>query len=144
MDAPFFERVYDGLRIGVIRPKYVTAAPLEFPADLGVVVNLAVEQQPDRPILVRHRLHRVAAETAHDGEPPEAEPDRAVGGNPRFASVWAAVVQRLAGACGQSKLVGCSEVAVAKSQAFLQCHTPEADGHSTIREVFPRRGFCSG
>ena len=113
VDAPLLERVHDRLRVGVICPEPVAAALLELAADLGVVVDLAVEEQPDRPVLVRHRLHRVVGEI-DDRQASEPEPNCTVRGDPRLASVRASMVQRLAHA--SHEVVGCSEVATAKGE----------------------------
>ncbi len=51
----------------------------------GVVVDFAVEDCPDRPVLVAHRL--VAGMQVDDGEAPVAEPAEIVGGAPLAFSV---------------------------------------------------------
>src|SRR6266446_6248353 len=53
---------------------------LEFSAQDEIVVDLAVEDGPDRPVLVAHRL--VAGMQVDDGEAPVAEPAEIVGGAP--------------------------------------------------------------
>src|SRR2546427_12034345 len=61
------------------------ALSLEFGAEHAVVVDLAVEDGPDRPVLVAHRL--VAGMQVDDGEAPVAEPAEIVGGAPLAFSV---------------------------------------------------------
>ena len=51
-----------------------------------MVVDLAVEDDADRAVLVRHRLHRRFGEV-DDREAPEAEPDAAVVGDPGRGAV---------------------------------------------------------
>ena len=71
----------------------VPAERLELGADLGVVVDLAVEDELDRAVLVRHRLHRRVGEV-DDRQPAEAEADAAVVVDPGAAAVGAAVDHR--------------------------------------------------
>src|SRR6266699_2531810 len=58
---------------------------LEFSAQDEIVVDLAVEDGPDRPVLVAHRL--VAGMQVDDGEAPVTEPAEIVGGAPLAFSV---------------------------------------------------------
>ena len=58
---------------------------LEFVAQSKIVVDLAVEDGPDRPVLVAHRL--VAGVEVDDREAPVAEPTETVGGAPLAFSV---------------------------------------------------------
>ena len=58
LDAPLLECVEDDFRIGVIRLPRVPADGLELAADLGVVVNLAVEDDLQQTVLIAHRLVR--------------------------------------------------------------------------------------
>ena len=53
LDAPLLERVDDHLGVGVVGPERVAAEPFELRPDLGVVVDLAVEDELERPVLVR-------------------------------------------------------------------------------------------
>ena len=57
VDPPLLERVDDHLGVGVVGAEAM-AGRLELGAELGVVVDLAVEDEPHRAVLVRHRLHR--------------------------------------------------------------------------------------
>jgi hypothetical protein len=105
--------MHDRLRVGVIGGEDVASCLLQLAPDRGVVVDLAVEEQPDGAVLVRHRLHCTVVEV-DDCEPAEAETDRAVVGDPVPAAVRAAVVDRLAHA--RHVLVRCAECATTQSQ----------------------------
>src|SRR5947209_3829198 len=67
--APLLVSVYDDLGVGV-RHELVPFAP-QLLLQFEVVVHLAVVGDPQRPVLVRHRL--VAALRVNDGEPAVAE-----------------------------------------------------------------------
>jgi len=54
--APLLERVDDHLGVGVVGLPGVTAEFLELSANLGVVVDLAVEHEPYGAIFVAHGL----------------------------------------------------------------------------------------
>ena len=84
----------DHLAVGVVRAEDVTEAD-ELGAQLGVVVDLAVEDEPERAVLVRHRLHRRRREV-DDREPAIPEPDASVRGEPGRGAVGPAVDHRLA------------------------------------------------
>src|SRR5262249_10914898 len=68
--TPRLIAVHEHFGIGVAGAEYMTELK-ELPAQLDVVVNLAVEDYPDRSILVPHRL--TAAGDVDDGEAPVAE-----------------------------------------------------------------------
>src|SRR6185437_8523110 len=82
--------VEDGLGVGAAA--VAVAALLELRAQRRVVVDLAVVDEPDALVLVRHRLR--AARQVDDREPPVAEANRAV--EPQPLAVGAAMAQRLA------------------------------------------------
>src|SRR5262249_25432004 len=63
-------------RLGVGRTAVTVAAPLKRRAQFAVVVNLAVESDPDRVVFVRHRL--TAAVGVDYGQSTMAEADRTV------------------------------------------------------------------
>ncbi len=73
--APLFVRVNDDFRVGVRAER--VAARFELHSKLGEVVDLAVEDRPDRPVFVRQRL--IAGRQVDDAEPAMPEAD-AVGG----------------------------------------------------------------
>ena len=95
VDPPLLEGVDDHLRVRVVGPERVPAERLQLGPDLRVVVDLAVEDEVDRAVLVRHRLHRRVGEV-DDREPAEAEADAAVVVDPGVAAVGAAVDDLLA------------------------------------------------
>ncbi len=72
---PFLVAVHEHFAVGV-RDELV-AARLEQPAQLAVVVDLAVVGQPDRVVLVGHRLMACLAQV-DDRQAPVSEPDRPV------------------------------------------------------------------
>ena len=67
--APLFVGVNDGLGVGA--RAVAMAGGFELRPDVGVVVDLAVEDDPDRAVLVRHRL--MAGRQIDDAQPPVAE-----------------------------------------------------------------------
>jgi hypothetical protein len=67
----------DHLRVRVIGSPAVSANLLELGTDRRVVVDLPVEDEPQRAVLIRHRLHRQRAEV-DDRQPPEGEADPAI------------------------------------------------------------------
>ena len=82
-------------RLGVrLRPVHV-ALRLELGAELAVVVDLAAEGQPDRSVLVRHRLMPGGREV-DDREAAVPEGDALLGEVPRAAVVGPAVMDALA------------------------------------------------
>src|SRR5579859_548876 len=54
--APLLKSVQDDFRIGVVCLPAVASDALELSADLGVVVDLTVEDHLQRPVFVAHRL----------------------------------------------------------------------------------------
>ena len=95
VDAPLLVRVDDHLGVGVVGAEAMAAEPLELRPQLGVVVDLAVEDELDRPVLVRHRLVGAVREV-DDREPARAEADAPVGGDPGARAVGAAMGERVA------------------------------------------------
>ena len=76
--AFFFVEVEDCLGI---RSRAVPVTPrLEAGPKLGMVVDLAVENDPDSPVLVAHRL--LAAADVHDRKAPMCQPGAAVDDQP--------------------------------------------------------------
>ena len=73
--APLFVRVDDRFRVAA-RPVHV-AGGFELATDLGVVVDLAVERDPDAAVLVRERL--MATGEIDDAQAPMAEHGALVG-----------------------------------------------------------------
>ena len=69
--------------------------PLELRPQLGVVVDLAVEDELDRPVFVRHRLVGAVREV-DDREPARAEADSPVGRDPGAGAVGTAMGERVA------------------------------------------------
>src|SRR6266853_1656526 len=76
--TPLLVAVHQNL--GIAAGLETMSPPFEFGAQDAVVVDLAVEDGPDRPVLVAHRL--VAGMQVDDGEAPVAEPAETVGGAP--------------------------------------------------------------
>jgi hypothetical protein len=56
VDTPFLECVQDDFSVRMIRLPVVSASSLQFRTNVGVVVNLAVENHPHCMVLIRHRL----------------------------------------------------------------------------------------
>ena len=65
---------------------------LEFVAQGKIVVDLAVEDGPDRAVLVAHRL--LAGVKVDNGEAPMAEPTEIVGGAPLAFPVRSSAAER--------------------------------------------------
>ena len=82
-EAPLLVAVHQNL--GIAAGLEMMALRLEFGAEQAVVVDLAVEGCPDRPVLVAHRL--LASMHVDDGETPVAEPAEIVGRAPLAFSV---------------------------------------------------------
>ena len=114
------KRVDDHLGVGVVGAEDV-AEPLELGPDLRVVVDLAVEDDADGAVLVRHRLHRRLGEV-DDREPPEAEPDAAVVGDPGRGAVGAAVRDRVAHARDERRR-STRNAARVEARACRRCRT---------------------
>ena len=55
-------------RLGITTGAIAVSSGLQFPSDLGMVVDLAVEDNPDGPILVCHRL--MSTSYIHDRQSP--------------------------------------------------------------------------
>jgi hypothetical protein len=79
--APLLVAVDDHLGVGVVGLEDVAAGE-QLLAQRQVVVDLAVEDDLDAAVLVRHRLVRRRREV-DDREPPEREPDLATGCDPQ-------------------------------------------------------------
>ena len=109
--------VHDDFRVGPGAERMPAGAQLI--AKLHVIVNLAVERDPDRPILVGQRL--AAALQVDDGEPAGHHPERAVRVEP--ALIRAPVEHGLRHPV-QQRLVdgGAVETILARDSA----HTPRA------------------
>jgi hypothetical protein len=86
--------VNDHLGVGVVGLEGVASCE-ELLAQRQVVVDLAVEDDLDAAVLVRHRLVRRRREV-DDREPPEREPDLATGCDPQARPVGPAVHHRVA------------------------------------------------
>jgi hypothetical protein len=91
--APLLEAVNDDFRVGVVRPEPVSEGGQLHPEFL-VVVDLAVEDDRDRPVLVEHGLVGGGREV-DDREPPEAEADAPVGRRPEALAIRAAMDHRV-------------------------------------------------
>ena len=88
--TPFFVGVDE--RFGVRRRPVAVARPFQLLAELQVVVDLAVEGDPHRPVLVRHRL--VAGDQVHDRQPAMRECDRSIRRQVHAFAIRAPVPQR--------------------------------------------------
>ena len=103
VDAPLLEGVEDDLRIGVVRGPGVTPERFELRADLGVVVDLAVEDDAQAAVLVGHGLVRRVAQV-DDGEPSEPEADARILVHPEPWAIRTPVDHRLAHVRDQARL----------------------------------------
>ena len=72
--APLFVTVHDHFGIGL--GAELMTFRLEFRAQFRIIVNLAVEDDPDRFLEIRHRL--MSPGQVDDGKPAEPEPERAI------------------------------------------------------------------
>ncbi len=90
VDAPLFERLQDDLSIRVVGLPLVAAYPLQFSANLRVVVNLTIERDPQRAILIAHGLRSCGREI-DDRQPPMSQAHPPVRRNPGTRAVRAAV-----------------------------------------------------
>ena len=101
--APFLETVDEHFGVRVMSAKLVPAAA-QHGAELGVVVDLAVEHHPDIARLVGHRLERRDAEI-HDREPnvPKVDIGSVRAGHAVGAELEAAAVES---AGGDTKPIG--------------------------------------
>jgi hypothetical protein len=91
LGAPLLVAVHQHFGVGMVGTEHV-AAPLELPAQLNVVIDLAVEDDTDSRVLVPHRLH--AAGRVADGEPLVPEINRLGGVDMDAVLVRPAVNQR--------------------------------------------------
>src|SRR5262249_33720987 len=66
-NAPFLKGVKDDLRVGVVCFPVVTSHLFQLTPDFRVVVNLAIEDDPDRTVGIAHRL-RGRGRQVDDGE----------------------------------------------------------------------------
>src|SRR5215218_7939119 len=94
VDPPLLEGVQDHLGIGMVGQPTVPAELLELAADIKVVVDLAVVDEPERAVLVRHRLIGFVGEV-DDLEPSKAKANAAVVGDPQALTVRPSMDERL-------------------------------------------------
>ncbi len=130
----FLVEVHDGL--GVAAGPVAMAVRLEAGAQGGVVVDLAVEGDPDPLVLVRHRL--LAARDVHDGEAAVGEADRPV--DPEPFAVRAAMAEHVAHALEAGFLHHVPRVEPARSRrchTWLSSHPAAEESSARIRSRTP-------
>ncbi len=90
INAPLLEGVKDDFGVGVICLPAMPAKGDEFVANLGMVVDLPVKYNPERAILIAHRLCRQVGEV-YDGQPPVPQSHATISRDPGPGSVGPAM-----------------------------------------------------
>ena len=100
IDAPLLEPMEQDFGVGMIRLEPMPATRDQLGAKLRVIVDFAVEDDPQRRVFAAHRL-RSRRSGVDDRQPAMPKADAAVGVDPGGCAVRAPVLHRLAHACDE-------------------------------------------